>query len=1691
MTLPMLNSTVILSLKGRRLGTGFLLTDSGLLATCFHIVRAPHSDQAAVGQVLDFVTLSADSADALRQAVVTPYFNADCDAALLQIQGELPADLKPVTLIQGNHPAVQGVAFRLLGHAEIADPGTQYGYYSAAGQIENVLPRNRVNVLKLKSNDLHKGMSGGAIYAPDLKGVVGMQSVRINPDPKNGAWGKDTGFACLSEAITALSPVPIPLQAPSITPPCAPTRIQNISSQTIQELGAINAQTINVQTVTIAEAGLTENWHRPDEIGHRWQKEIPRETQLRALREKFTHSPSRSAAIALWGMAGSGKSTLAAQYADRYAQDYPGGILWADLGANFDPQQGTKEIFTRWANWGYGGSQQLTQRLGQKRVDILPEDIQRLFSRNGKMLVVLDDIQRAEQLAPFLEALPSKADLLVTMPTQQSLQEATTITPQLYPVQGLPPEDAIAFLKSSLPELADSLLADLASTFDYHTQALVIVATELQNSTRPEKTAQQLLQRQNNAALEPIYTAFDFSYQQLSQTRDRQCFQQLGILNRVRADFSTELAAALWEVAPEAAQNTLEILQQRTLVVQLENRRWSLNRLAYDYAYDRLKAQNPDLEHPTRDRYIQFVFNLATVGHAWADGQIKSALDSQLEMPHLRHVGHLLVERLAEDYPLTPPFDLDSLETPTAQDLPTERRSQIEATGVYLISASQYLMQPEAQGFAVRWLAALITAAQVLKEPVGVALGCFLLGQRYLYDGRQEALDDAVHLFHRAHQLWQRTGDLQSAGYALNGKGNTLRLQGNTQAAIETFAVALTELESAGYEDAQLQATLMMSLSGQYLTINEFDQTRHYLEQATALTDEKLSDDFAFEIVKQFSLLLLNLGQPQEAMDRLQQARNRAVQVCNEQTIAEISVLIGLTHVNLGESEVASGIFQSLLNQTDKPLHARLRSPALSGLASVHLNQGDFQAARACLEEALELLEKYPDRSQEAQVLALLGEVKFSMHQPEIALEHLQQALPMLEAVQDTTTAVRILYGIGSIYQKTDRISEGLDYLKEILPTIQNLNNVGAEVAVLNWVAILLSDVGDIAQAITYFDQAEPIIEKIENDIELATIFTLTAKLYRLIGKIDRAVGTARKVVDIWRKLNNLPQLSEALILLASISFNQVQPRDIEEILLEVNTLTQADAESLARAQYYNLRGMLDLQASGQYPDRLNDAQRMFERSASINRSIQDPDISMVSLNNLALVRLNKRDFEGAQKDFEAAIEVARSQASAPQIALGLTNLAFTAYLRDGAQSKAHEHLQEAIRVMEEANITTDAGNQNIEMLRMFAKNVKQGSADALPQESLQMLLNMDSWHGLQFILQLRSESLLTEAAERILAATLEATRRRQQHALGNVLDYYGTLLYLLDRTQLEGNVPSIQVMQNEPGAEALYYWWSYQQRMKRNYGGALAHINKALEIDPHHLEALIERGWIHRGLGQISSAITDFDTAIKAQRQAASAYQGKGVVLFEQGHLNEAIAALTKAIDLAPDDASRAYSYQWRGMLYQTQTDFDAALKDLDQAVKISDQTSDHRYRRALIYLATQQLDSALQEFTIAIEIDKKNQNEEALAFDYFWRGITNDLLHDAEGARINWQEGASYQHTVPGRWSDPLYKSTAQNDPEMMLHQYQTLLDDSLYSWHVLPIHIQHQKLLARLYPQKGTYIQAQALLEQALQNRSVGGT
>lgn len=181
-------------------GTGFLIHQNGLIATCAHVVEDRETGEIPVGEVLIFEFLSSGQR---RRVKVTNKFNQKYDVVLLQLSGSIPEEVKSAVLIQSS-AAKSGMGFQVTGYGQINDPNHQFDFSSATGVVVGPTLRDGVHLLQLDSKQIVPGMSGGPVMVEELNGVVGVISGRYNQDPRTGFFMRDTVWAAKSEDLAVL-----------------------------------------------------------------------------------------------------------------------------------------------------------------------------------------------------------------------------------------------------------------------------------------------------------------------------------------------------------------------------------------------------------------------------------------------------------------------------------------------------------------------------------------------------------------------------------------------------------------------------------------------------------------------------------------------------------------------------------------------------------------------------------------------------------------------------------------------------------------------------------------------------------------------------------------------------------------------------------------------------------------------------------------------------------------------------------------------------------------------------------------------------------------------------------------------------------------------------------------------------------------------------------------------------------------------------------------------------------------------------------------------------------------------------------------------------------------------------------------------------------------------------------------------
>lgn len=133
--------------------------------------------------------------------------------------------------------------------------------------------------------------------------------------------------------------------------------------------------------------------------------------------------------------------------------------------------------------------------------------------------------------------------------------------------------------------------------------------------------------------------------------------------------------------------------------------------------------------------------------------------------------------------------------------------------------------------------------------------------------------------------------------------------------------------------------------------------------------------------------------------------------------------------------------------------------------------------------------------------------------------------------------------------------------------------------------------------------------------------------------------------------------------------------------------------------------------------------------------------------------------------------------------------------------------------------------------------------------------------------------------------------------------------------------------------ARAMAYVESGNAKLNRkDYQGAIADYNRALDLDSNYANAYYNRGIAKGRMGASRSAIEDFKQAIKIDPNNADTYSNLGNLTIRINDY-EAISYLNRAIQINPNHAN---AYANRGMARFNLQDYEGAIADYDRSLAL-----------------------------------------------------------------------------------------------------------------------------------------------------------
>jgi tetratricopeptide (TPR) repeat protein len=228
------------------------------------------------------------------------------------------------------------------------------------------------------------------------------------------------------------------------------------------------------------------------------------------------------------------------------------------------------------------------------------------------------------------------------------------------------------------------------------------------------------------------------------------------------------------------------------------------------------------------------------------------------------------------------------------------------------------------------------------------------------------------------------------------------------------------------------------------------------------------------------------------------------------------------------------------------------------------------------------------------------------------------------------------------------------------------------------------------------------------------------------------------------------------------------------------------------------------------------------------------------------------------------------------------------------------------------------------------------------------------------------------------------------------------------------------------PGDEFTFLHRGIAYHSVNEPDNAIADYSEAHRINPLDVAPLLNRGIVYYSKkGQYDLAIKDFTDCLKLDPKEVNCLINRGISWREKGDADKAIVDFSEALRLGlltgdvlqfgskdPEAvrhwAQVAHARYQRGTAYVLKTEYDLALADFNESIRLNPTEARVYVSRGGVYLARQDYKRAITDFSEGIRLDPE------YAFAYFQRGFAYHALEEPDKAYDD--------YTMAIRW-DPKY--------------------------------------------------------------------
>lgn len=163
----------------------------------------------------------------------------------------------------------------------------------------------------------------------------------------------------------------------------------------------------------------------------------------------------------------------------------------------------------------------------------------------------------------------------------------------------------------------------------------------------------------------------------------------------------------------------------------------------------------------------------------------------------------------------------------------------------------------------------------------------------------------------------------------------------------------------------------------------------------------------------------------------------------------------------------------------------------------------------------------------------------------------------------------------------------------------------------------------------------------------------------------------------------------------------------------------------------------------------------------------------------------------------------------------------------------------------------------------------------------------------------------------------------------------------------------------------------------QRSYKQALEQFNEVLKLDARSVEALHRRAVCYYNLGEFDKALVDLDAAFEIGPENAELRKNRSLTLLKLKRFDDGIAEANESLRLAPESEKLQYrstvgtAYVARAADHSTKKRLTESLADLNEAIRVCPERAESFHQRGNYFYNQKQFDKAISDYEEAIRLD------------------------------------------------------------------------------------------------------------------------